>query len=236
MVSAASMSLPKPPLLVASLALGAACATPPPHGAEASHAHGRAEKVHHHRFTGAEAWAARFDDPARAAWQKPEHVVELLELAAGMVVADVGAGTGYFEPFLSRSVAPGGRVLALDVEPDMVRWMEARAAREGWDGVEPREVPADDPRLDPGSVDRVLVVDTWHHVAGRAAYAGKLFAALRPGGSVLVVDFTAESPEGPPPAMRLTAEEVSAELAAVGFSIEVLAESLPHQYAVRARR
>src|SRR5690348_4715148 len=74
-----------------------------------------------HRFEHAEAWSKEFDDPARDAWQKPDRVVAAMQIMFGMVVADVGAGTGYFEPHLSRAVGAAGKVLALDVEPDMVR-------------------------------------------------------------------------------------------------------------------
>src|SRR5579859_1655667 len=63
-----------------------------------------------HRFTDPEQWSKRFDDPARDAWQKPADVVGLMRIAPGMTVADIGAGTGYFEPYLSRAVGPNGVV------------------------------------------------------------------------------------------------------------------------------
>src|SRR5438045_2967650 len=68
-----------------------------------------------HRFENADEWAKRFDDPARDAWQKPQDVVTAMRIAPGMVVADIGAGTGYFEPYLSRAVGPTGTVMALDI-------------------------------------------------------------------------------------------------------------------------
>src|SRR5262249_32059366 len=130
-----------------------------------------------HDFSGAENWAKVFDDPARDAWQRPDEVVALLGLRPGMTVVDLGAGTGYFEPQLARAVGPSGRVLALDVEPDMVRYLRERAARAGLANVEARTVAPDDPGLGAGTVDRVLIVDTWHHLPDRAAYARKLTAA-----------------------------------------------------------
>lgn len=200
----------------------------PGHG----HGHGGA----HHDFSDAEAFARLFDDPTRDAWQRPAEVVELLSLQAGMTVADLGAGTGYFLPHLSPAVGAEGRVLALDVEPNMVAHMERRASEAGLANVEARRVAPDDPGLPAGSVDRILVVDTWHHIGDRETYARRLLQALAPGGFVLVVDFTRESEHGPPPEMRLPPAVVEAELSAGGLAAEVVTESLPMQYVVRGRR
>jgi predicted methyltransferase len=79
------------------------------------------------------------------------------------------------------------------------------------------------------------VVNTWHHINGRVAYAKKLLPALRRGGALLIVDFTMEAPIGPPTAKRLTIDTVVAELEAAGFETEVLEESLPYQYVVAGR-
>jgi SAM-dependent methyltransferase len=185
-----------------------------------------------HRFRSAEEWAKIFDDPARDAWQKPAEVTALAEIAPGSIVADLGAGTGYFEPYLSRAVGPSGRVLALDIEPDMIRYLKERAAREGWTNVEARQVTIDDPGLADGSVDRVLVVDTWHHVPARVEYAKKLRRALRAKGAVFVVDFTKESKIGPPPEHRLSPESVASDLAAAGMPSSIAPEDLPDQYVV----
>lgn len=198
--------------------------------------HGHHGQGHHHDFSDVERFSAIFDDPERDEWQRPAEVVTLLALDPGATVADVGAGTGYFAPHLSTAVGPDGRVLALDVEPNMVAHMQERFAEAGLQNAEARVVQPDDPGLEPESVDRVLVVDTWHHIEDRARYAERLAGALRPGGSVLVIDFTADSPRGPPPQMRLTAEQIAAELREGGLEVDVLEESLPYQYAVRGRR
>jgi SAM-dependent methyltransferase len=153
-----------------------------------------------------------------------------------MTVVDLGAGTGYFLPYLAAAVAPGGRVMALDVEPDMVRYMKERALREGLVGVEARLVSSDDPGLPVGSVHRVLVVDTWHHLEDRVGYVRLLAHALAPGGTVAVVDFTLETDKGPPRSARLAPDAVAAELRAGGLAAEILAEDLPDQYVVVGRR
>lgn len=204
------------------------------HPGAGRHPHHHAGQGHHHDFSDVERFAAIFDDPARDEWQRPAEVAALLELAPGMTVVDLGAGTGYFVPHLAAAVGASGRVLALDTEPAMVEHMRRRVAEAGLGNVEPRVVATDDPGLEPGSVDRVLIVDTWHHIADRAAYASRLRRALRPGGYVLVVDFTPESPHGPPPAMRLSVDAVVGELERGGLEAREVEESLPYQYAVRA--
>jgi cyclopropane fatty-acyl-phospholipid synthase-like methyltransferase len=189
-----------------------------------------------HRFDNADEWAKKLDDPSRDAWQRPADVMDAMHLVPGMTVVDLGAGTGYFEPWLSRAVGPSGRVIAIDAEPDMIRYLSERVAREGLENVETRLAPYDDPKLAPESVDRVLVVDTWHHLARREAYAAKLRTALRPGGGVVVVDFKLESKHGPPRQHRLPPEEVARELVAGDLTATVLRSALPEQYVVLGAR
>jgi SAM-dependent methyltransferase len=190
----------------------------------------------HHAFKGAAEWAKVFDAPDRDTWQKPNQVVAAMAIAPGMTSADIGAGTGYFLPYLSRAVGGKGRVLALDIEPDMVAHMAARAEREKLSNVTAKVVRPDDPELAPDSVDRILIVDTWHHIDARPSYAAKLKAALRPGGTVTIVDFTLESQHGPPKEHRLRPEQVLAELTQGGLRAELLKTDLPDQYVVRGTR
>jgi SAM-dependent methyltransferase len=200
------------------------------HPDEPRHAHEPEPLVH--RFEHAEEWAKKLDDPSRDAWQKPQTVIDAMEIQPGMTVADIGAGTGYFELRLSRAVGESGTVLALDIEPDMVRYMVERAAREHLSNVRPMLVSMDDPKLPTRGVDRILIVDTWHHIANREAYAAKLRDALRPGGKVFIVDFTRDAQHGPPAQHRLPAEKVVGELSAGGLSAGISSTSLPEQYVV----
>lgn len=207
------------------------CAAAPPAETPNPHAH---HDSAHHGFKDAAAWSVEFDDPKRDAWQRPDDVVAQMAISPGMTVADVGAGTGYFEARLARAVGDGGKVLALDVEPDMVSFMKARFEREKLANVEPRQCAFDGTGLEPASVDRVLVVDTWHHVGGREAYAKHLASILRPGGTVTIVDFTLESDKGPPKEHRVEAAAAVRELEAGGLSARIVEESLPNQYIVVA--
>ncbi len=190
----------------------------------------------HHDFSDAESYSATFDNPERDEWQKPALVVSLLEVEPGMTIVDIGAGTGYFEPHLAAAVGEQGTVLALDVEPNMITHLSERVAEAGLRQVEARLVPGDDPELAAGSVDRVLIVNTWHHIDDRASYSAKLLEALKPGGSLTVVDFTRESPFGPPVHHRLQAAEVIAEMEAGGLIATQIDEDLPNQFVVVGRR
>jgi cyclopropane fatty-acyl-phospholipid synthase-like methyltransferase len=214
-------------LLAIAIAISfAACASTPPAEVPA----------YQHRFENAAEWSKKFDDPSRDAWQKPQGVIDVMQIAPGTTVADIGAGTGYFEPYLSRAVGPGGHVLALDVEPDMVAHLRDRAAKEQLANVEARQVAADDPGLAPSSVDRIIVVDTWHHIANRVDYAARLAVALKHGGEVFVVDFTRESKNGPPPEHRVPPEEVARTLETAGLVVRKVDAGLPDQYVVAGTR
>jgi protein-L-isoaspartate O-methyltransferase len=119
---------------------------------------------HHHAFADAAAWSKVFDDPARDDWQRPGDVLRAMELEPAMTVADVGAGTGYFSVRLSR-VVPRGEVIATDIEPDMVRFLSERARREGRTNLRAIQGTAGASGLAARSVDRILVVHVWHHLA-----------------------------------------------------------------------
>ena len=212
--------------------------SPPVHEAHQGHGpgHDHAHAPLVHRFEDADRWSKEFDDPARDAWQKPREVVDAMAIQPGMVVADLGAGTGYFEPWLSRATGVTGTVLALDVEPDMVRFLDARVIREKLPNVKPALVALDDPKLPEASVDRILVVDVWHHIQEREAYAAKLRSGLRRGGKVFVVDFKLDAPHGPPARHRLPPEQLVRELGAAGLTARVLAVALQDQYIVEGTR
>jgi predicted methyltransferase len=182
----------------------------------------------HHQFGGAEHWSKVFDDPARDAWQKPAEVVRALGLAPDAVVADVGSGTGYFSVRLARAV-PRGRVYGADIEPDMVRFLERRAAHEGLANLKSVRAAADAPNL-PERADLVLLVDTVHHIAHRSRYFAGLKTSLKPGGRVAIIDFRRDSPTGPPPQHRVAPDAIVAEMAQAGYRLLARHDFLPYQY------
>jgi ubiquinone/menaquinone biosynthesis C-methylase UbiE len=193
-----------------------------------AHALAQAPRTHQHSFSGAEQWAHVFDDPKRDAWQKPHEVIQALNLRPDAVIADVGAGTGYFAVRLANMV-PKGRVYGVDVEPDMVKYLAERAKREERDNVVAVKGTSGDPRL-PEKVDLVLLVDVYHHVEDRERYFRDLRASLRPGGRVAVIDFRMDSPDGPPRAARIPPQRVIGELARAGYRVAQQHDFLPNQY------
>ena len=190
--------------------------------------HHHTDRGYHRSFDNAEFWAKEFDDLARDEWQKPEEVLDALQLERTARVADLGAGTGYFSVRTARRV-PEGKVFAIDIEPNMVRYLRERAEHEHLHGLVPVLASTDTPNI-PGPVDLVLVVDTYHHIDYRIAYFAKLRASLRPNGRLAIVDFKAESPNGPPPELRISSEKATAELDAAGYALVATYQFLPRQY------
>ncbi len=184
--------------------------------------------THNHSFGDAQSWAKVFDDPARDAWQKPHEVIQALALKSDAVVADIGAGTGYFAVRLAHMLDKG-RVYAVDVEPHMVRYLGDRAKKEGIGNLYAIRGTPGDPHL-PAKVDMVLVADTYHHIGSRRAYFAKLAASLKPGGRVAIIDFTATSKIGPPQAARMTPESVKAEMTGAGYRLATTHDFLPNQF------
>jgi SAM-dependent methyltransferase len=189
---------------------------------------GQTPHTHQHQFKDAEKWAHVFDDPKRDEWQKPHQVIQALKLAPDAVVADVGAGTGYFSARLA-TMLPKGKVYAVDVEPDMVKHLAERAKREGRKNMQAVQGAPDDAKL-PEKVDLILFVDVHHHIDKREQYFRKLRASLKPGGRVAIIDFRLDAREGPPRAARIAPEKVKAELKSAGYSLAEEHGFLPNQY------
>jgi len=176
-----------------------------------------------------DAYFAELESPDRAGWQPPARVVGTLGLRAGMTVADVGAGTGYFARRFAAAVGPTGKVLALDIEPEMLEELRRRAPDAT--NIETRRAEPADPGLAPASVDVVFICDTGHHLHDRVRYYGKLRRALRRGGRLVLVDFYKRPlPVGPPVQEKLSRAETQREAEAAGFRLRASHTFLTHQY------
>ena len=184
--------------------------------------------THQHSFGDAAKWAQVFDDPKRDAWQKPHEVISALALKPDAVVADIGAGTGYFAARFAHMV-PKGKVYGIDTEPDMVKHLAERAKREGLANLIAVKGDAADPRI-PAKADLILMVDVFHHVDDRERYFAKLRKSLKPGGQLAIIDFRMDSPNGPPKAARIAPEQVKAELQRAGYTLAKEHTFLPNQY------
>lgn len=126
----------------------------------------------------------------RDMWQRPNAVIAALAIAPGSTIADLGAGKGYFLPHLAGAVGGKGRVLAVEVDDALVAHLKTRFAGDA--NIEVIRGRFEDPLLPDGTVNLVLLVDTYHHIDDRPAYFRRLLADLAPGGRVAVIEPDAE--------------------------------------------
>lgn len=183
----------------------------------------------HVRFKDPQKWTKHFDNPKRDAWQRPDEVVAQLGLEGNEIVADIGAGTGYFTVRLAQKL-PQGKVLAVELEQPMVEWIRKRAAESGLTNVEAIVGEAADPKLPPG-VDLVLLVNTYHHIEERSDYFMRLRDKLSDGGRLAIVDFRmGKLPVGPPDPHKMSQHQVERELKDAGYELCGRYDELPYQY------
>jgi ubiquinone/menaquinone biosynthesis C-methylase UbiE len=185
----------------------------------------------HERHGDPAAYIASLEDPARDAYQKPDEVMKALALRQGEVVAEIGSGPGYFTLRFARAVGDAGRVYAVDVSPDMIRALEHRLRDADIRNVVPVLAEPHDPLLPDASVDRFVIVDTWHHVEDRPAYLALLKRMLKPGGQVVHIDFQKRDlPVGPPLEMKISREDLIRQMEEAGFKLSAEHTFLPYQY------
>ncbi len=178
----------------------------------------------HHPPQSAAEYAKVLNDPARDGWQKPHEVVMALQLKPSDVVADIGAGTGYFA---RRFAMHAAKVYAVDIDAGLLKIAAENAPK----NMETVLATPDDPKLADSSVDLVFICDVLHHIENRPAYYAKLAKALKPGGRIVNIDFfKRQLPVGPPVEMKLSEEQVMAELAAAGFKKKAAHTFLTYQY------
>jgi ubiquinone/menaquinone biosynthesis C-methylase UbiE len=164
--------------------------------------------------------AHRLEDPQRLVWLPPDEAVRRLDLKSGMVVADIGAGTGFFALPFAHAVSPGGMVRAVDMQPAMLRMLEDKLQREGAPAnIELREGDATATGLPGGSCDLAFLANIWHELDDRRAVLEEMRRILRPGGRLAILDWRhdAPPPPGPPPDHRVAANEAEATLKCGGW-------------------
>ncbi len=188
---------------------------------------------YHRKFNDAKHWVKVFDDPERDKWQLPAKVIETLNVKAKDVVADIGAGTGYFS-FRIAKAQPLSRIYAADVEQDMLTFLAEEAKRQNCTNVIPFEIKTAKPAL-PEKPNLVLIVDTFHHIDDRVQYFKDLKSSLAADCRLVIIDFTDKSPVGPPKDHRIDKGEVIAELKESGFALSEEQNILPYQYYLEFR-
>lgn len=170
------------------------------------------------------------DAPDREAWQKPDHIMDALGIADGSIVADLGAGGGWFTLRLARRVGPNGIVYAEDVQPQMIEAINDRVRRENLSNVRTVLGTADDPRL-PQRVDAALIVDAYHEMQEPVTMLRNVAASLRPGGRLGIVGFLpgAGGP-GPAPEDRPDPDDVIAAAEQAGLVLQSHQPVPPFQF------
>jgi ubiquinone/menaquinone biosynthesis C-methylase UbiE len=173
-------------------------------------------------------WLERED---REKTDKPEHVLDVLAIREGQTVADVGAGSGYFSVRIARRVGAKGRVLATDLQPEMLALLKTKAATAKLTNIVPVLATEDDAKLPRNEVDLVLMVDVYHELPKPAVTLAQVKASLRrDGGRLALVEYRAEDPDVPiKPEHKMTLVQIKRELEANGFVFRSSDESLPQQ-------
>lgn len=180
--------------------------------------------------------AGWLERPSRVQQERTDLLVQALALKADDVVLDLGAGTGYFSFPMALRV-PEGKVLAVDIQPEMLDIIRLRKLDTGIDNVEPLLATECDPRLGDREVDVVLLVDAYHEFSCPREVMAAVVAALAPDGRILLVEYRGEDPNiGIKPLHTMTVAQAEKEMAALGLALESVADMLPMQHLMTFRR
>jgi predicted methyltransferase len=176
--------------------------------------------------------ASWLERPGRDQEQRPDEVIRAMGLRDGDVVADLGAGTGYFTRRLAKAVAPSGRVYAVDIQPEMIAYLKREVEKAGLANVVPVLGTGDDPKLPPGAVDWILLVDVYHELQQPKAVLARMLEALKPTGKVALVEYRLEGLTALHirEEHRMSPKQVLAEWEPAGFRLVKRLEFLPTQH------
>jgi 2-polyprenyl-3-methyl-5-hydroxy-6-metoxy-1,4-benzoquinol methylase len=187
------------------------------------------DPAHMRPFEDLERYIAFLERADRAVWQKPDDVIAALGLRGTETVMDLGAGSGYFAFRLAKAL-PQGKVIAAEIEPEMIRHIHHKALTESVRNIEPRLIQARDPEM-PEGVDLVFVCDVLHHVADRPSWLAKITKTMRYGAELVLIEFKeGELPEGPPESVKISRDELVQLVTDAGLVLaSERADLLPYQ-------
>jgi ubiquinone/menaquinone biosynthesis C-methylase UbiE len=179
---------------------------------------------------GGAGWLER---PERETEEAPSKALAALDLKPGMVVADIGAGSGYYTSRMSKLVGATGRVYATDIQPGMIALLNRRIQGEGLANVTPVLGAMDDPTLPPASIDLAIMVDVYHELQTPQVFLQRLRGVFKPGGRLVLVEFRKEDPKVPILEVhKMSVAEVKMELEAEGFVLDKVIDVLPWQHII----
>jgi SAM-dependent methyltransferase len=180
------------------------------------------------------AWLEREE---REREERTDLLMKALDLKPGMVVADIGAGTGYISRRIAPAVASSGKVLAVDVQPEMIRMLQALAQQEQLTNIQALLGAEDDVKLAPDSVDLAIMVDVYHELAYPYEVLASIVRALKPGGRVVFVEYREEDPRVPiKPLHKMSEAQVRREAEVHPLVWERTVNGLPWQHVVIFRK
>ena len=173
----------------------------------------------------------------REKWQKPERVLRALRVRRGDVIADVGAGPGFWTLPLARRVGRRGHVFAVDPEPAALDVLQRRLAQAGVRNVTPVLSDDAEPRLPDGACDLAVMVNVYHHFAEPAAFLKRVARCLKPGGRLVNIDWAdRDTPKGPPAHRRVAPAVFLGHARRAGLAVVAEHRFLPYQYFLVLRR
>jgi len=185
----------------------------------------------HRLHSDPKAYIGALEDPKRDAYQKPHDVLTALNLKSGEVVADIGAGSGYFTFRLAQHVGDRGKVYTVDVSPDMILHINRRIRELKAANVVSILADADDPLLSDSSVNRFFFCDSWHHVDNQSKYLSLIKRMLKPNGEIIMIDFHKKDlPVGPPLRMKIAREDLIKQMDNSSFRLAKEHTFLPYRY------
>lgn len=181
-------------------------------------------------FQEVEKYITFLERPDRAAWQKPDEVVEALNLKGTEIVSDVGAGSGFFSFPLSKA-SPQGKVRAIDVRPEMLRHILHKSRSNGISNIDVVLATFDDPKVS-RDTDLVFICDVLHHVQNRESWLRRIYQALGSGAKLVLIEFReGDLPAGPPASIKIPKGEMLKLARKVGFRLtDDHSSLLPYQY------
>ncbi len=167
----------------------------------------------------------------REAEERPSEAIEQLDLKPGMVVCDLGCGNGYYSLTMAKLVTPGGKVLAVDIQPEMLHLLELRCKEVGVENIEPILSTVADPKLPPESVDLLLLVDVYHEFSHPQQMLAGIRAGLKPKGVIALLEYREEDRSVPiKPEHKMSKKQILKEYTANGFRLAKQYDGLPWQH------
>jgi ubiquinone/menaquinone biosynthesis C-methylase UbiE len=170
----------------------------------------------------ADEWVTTLEGPQRIATQKIVQVLSKLDLKPGMMVADIGAGSGLFSRPLAKAVAPGGKVYAVDIQQDLLDHINQRNREENIGNIQTVLGEYDDPKLPLRNVDLAFINDVLHHIQHRAAYLKALSTYMKPGGRIAIIEMDKNDPKTShrnQPELLVAREEILEWMSDAGFKL-----------------